>query len=470
MYNLKKIFLLILIIITTTINVYSYTNISSCQDLNANTEYRLISDIQVNGACMNFEDNTTLNCQGYTITGNGSGDGFYFHLDTNSSAHNCKINNFNQGINILTSMNSLVENSTIINSTEKGFSNYANSHNTTLNRLYIKNCNENTLYGTNTTFSNSIIDNATNLEIRTKYSSYYNISIYNARSTGLVISNTDDANNTFNYLKVINSTGHGYSYNSANGGNKIFNSYFENNSGIGITLRNDIGINITSLNNDQNGIAILEPSILNNSISKYNNQDGIYLIGNNISILNSIITNNNEDGIGTASGNYYVNRLIKNNIIANNSRYGYSANTHNSFFINNIFTNNSNHDIVINSGENNTFYLNTFSNISKLANIGTNNYFNYTTSEYGNIGNYWTEFIEIGCNQTKTINRYSVCTNPSNFTINQARNLYDFKPLYTSIVNETVKTNKKVTLTSLPSNNYLTLTLTTIMIVLYLII
>jgi len=80
-----------------------------------------ISDVDVNGHCLDFSDdkqNLVFDCQGHTLTGDTTGNGIYLN-NSNSGGNganfikNCVIENFNIGVNIADSDNNTIASSTI---------------------------------------------------------------------------------------------------------------------------------------------------------------------------------------------------------------------------------------------------------------------------------------------------------------------------------------------------------------------
>ena len=122
MKKVKKSFIpIILILLYLLPIVYSSTNINSCSVLNtANEVYYLTADIINSGAtkCMDITaDNVTLNCQGHTIDGVGSGGTYGIHTNSKlkPTIYNCKVTDWQMGTYLWASSNV-----TIINGTYSG--------------------------------------------------------------------------------------------------------------------------------------------------------------------------------------------------------------------------------------------------------------------------------------------------------------------------------------------------------------
>jgi hypothetical protein len=210
--------------------------------------------------------------------------------------------------------------------------------------------------------------------------------------------------------------------------------------GNGILLRNSgysILKNITTNNNYRGGIVLWNTDFSNSTsiISNNNLGDGIYLYDSEeYNIFKDVtLINNSISGIRIR---YDVKYNIFNNIsIINNSNYGiYFSNPLNSnnTILNSYFENNGIYDVYFQSDSvNNIFYGNSISSYSKIFsnNWSYINYFNTTLSGQG-IGNYWRDF---SCSSNELRSGYTVCTNPSNYSINLTNNIYDLAPLATWI-------------------------------------
>lgn len=86
---------------------------AACGTLNTDTV--LAGNEVSNGTCFTFNaSDITLDCAGFTITGNGTGTGVLFDNSVvNSTVQNCNVRNFSIGINIDTAANITVQNNNI---------------------------------------------------------------------------------------------------------------------------------------------------------------------------------------------------------------------------------------------------------------------------------------------------------------------------------------------------------------------
>ncbi|MHA2068148.1 MAG: NosD domain-containing protein, partial [Candidatus Thorarchaeota archaeon] len=106
-------------------------------EMSSGDTLQLTSNISSSGTCIDFvsKDNLTLDCMGYTISGDGTGNGIYIGSGTganNNTVRNCaNISYFNAGIYILTSNNNTLTNITANSNTQYG--------------IYLWNTNNNTL-------------------------------------------------------------------------------------------------------------------------------------------------------------------------------------------------------------------------------------------------------------------------------------------------------------------------------------
>jgi hypothetical protein len=120
-----KIIPIISILIFSIMNIYSYTNISTCQTISVPGEYRMNESISNFGGteCINIgPDNVSLDCQGHTIDGVGSGIAIYLGIGGQDYAtiKNCKITEVSGGIYSLGADYVKINNITINNASSNG--------------------------------------------------------------------------------------------------------------------------------------------------------------------------------------------------------------------------------------------------------------------------------------------------------------------------------------------------------------
>jgi hypothetical protein len=266
---------------------YSYTNLSSCDswisegDLDIDRLIKLTNNINTTSSiCLRSGvDNFTLDCQGFTLTGNSGSSGAGLYLDgghSNVIVKNCNVDSFHRGVFIWAMTNLTLENIVINNSNNSGVFFHSNIFN----------------------------------------SSFNNIKIFNSLLIGFEISGSGDLN-----LNNIESAynGDGISIYSIN--NVINNGNFHNNDNSGIYMIDDYNTIIDSKSNynSEYGLEFFVTSNNNsfdNNDFRNNNLGSIYISSNNVK--NNLFTRNyfgDSDEI-IASNSYLLNNLW------NNSQYG----------------------------------------------------------------------------------------------------------------------------------------------------
>ncbi|MEM4389458.1 MAG: right-handed parallel beta-helix repeat-containing protein [Candidatus Micrarchaeia archaeon] len=86
-----------------------------------NSNVSLTADISAEGTCIAVgANNTTFDCAGHTITGNGSGIGVNATGRANIEIRNCRVTNFTKGIDATYSQNTSIINNTVFNNTVYG--------------------------------------------------------------------------------------------------------------------------------------------------------------------------------------------------------------------------------------------------------------------------------------------------------------------------------------------------------------
>jgi len=99
---------------------YTQALVNSCPtDIADNSN--LDNDLTSNGSCIHFTaNNIELDCEGFTITGNGSGIGINATERNNITIKNCNLHQFNTSIVFLDTNNSKIMNTTALNSSRDG--------------------------------------------------------------------------------------------------------------------------------------------------------------------------------------------------------------------------------------------------------------------------------------------------------------------------------------------------------------
>ena len=141
-------------------------NIDSCQALTIGSSvYRLTQDVTSGPTCFAFEvDDITLDCQGYTLTGNytGTGETEYYGINitgiSNSNITNCTFMNFTNAIYLNDANDTTFDNLNLTNNSGSGIYVY-NSHNSTVQLSDIRNNANYGIYFTADSHNNTIFNN-----------------------------------------------------------------------------------------------------------------------------------------------------------------------------------------------------------------------------------------------------------------------------------------------------------------------
>jgi parallel beta-helix repeat protein len=336
-------------------------DVSSCQVIDYTPGiYTLDRNLSASGNCFNvIVGDVTINCQGNSITGNGSGDGIYLAHVNNVIIENCGISNFTNGINVYNSSNNSMIGNAIFNNSNIGLSIAINSSNNILKGNTLNNNNKGILVlnsPNNTLLNNSIFNHTTpglNYGINISFSSGNNL-------TSNVINENDYG------IFLLNSS------------NSILNLNSINGNSVGIPIFNSDNITITSnlITNNSNeailGFIIFNLTIYNNTIDR--NNYGIVIYGDEVSLVKgniskNIIKNHLNYGISIDSDNYN----IENNIIFNNYEGISFVYTNNSLITGNVIDYNGDSGIMMSNSFNNTIFLNLIRNNTNRGILVTSN-------------------------------------------------------------------------------------------------
>ena len=347
---------------------------SYCMVINTSGTYTLLNDIgPVSGTCFNVNaNNVTLDCNGYTLTGNRSGYGIYASGRKNITIKNCNINNFQNGIYLDYFSNGALINNKLYSNTYSGiyFFRYILNSSIVSNTFYnntrglycFTQCNDNIIANNNISITATglpgfeLIGSERNTIINNTFTLVRNYAI------SLVLSNNNIIMN--NYLASNNG---GFWLGRSNGNNISDNTITA--APIGIYLSGNDGSN----------------QIIRNNISK--SGIGIYLNFanvNNNKIAENIITL--SGGGVVVNDNCFGNRIENNTLTANNIGLSFS----NSVLGINYVTENT----ISSSTQ---YGIGLWPNANKTL-IWHNNLYNNTLSvtsgasielSYNNEGNYW---------------------------------------------------------------------------------
>lgn len=437
-------------------NVTHFTSYSSNDSFPAiiNVSSNLTSNITVNGTAFIINaSNIVFDCNGFTITGNGSGTGIDVTSKLNVTIQNCNIVNFNRNILFLNTNYSKILNTSTSNSSQENIE-LSTSHNNTLNNI--------TAQGNSTSFptinlTRGLSNNLTNiysssvdnsgagaiaLDTQSEHNILTNITVTGANSAiGILIHEQSNNNTLTNITATTNSNAAIYIENSnltsVIGGNLTSNSqpglYLSisqnitlanleiiSSSGLGADVANVqnssfTNINFTSTGNEAlrlNG-AVNQNNFINIKSSSTSNP-AIRVTGSDNSFTNT-----------TASSSSSVALLVISNSMRNNftntqatssSGLGLSVslNSNNNTFENSIFASNTLRSISLVSGvQNNTFRnITIFSNATWIHADGDspNNSFTNTTFE-SNSGSIRAFAFSMGNGSAAGVNNLSITQN-----------------------------------------------------------
>jgi len=377
---------------------YNISQVTGCGNLTiANRIYYLQNNVSVNGTCLNIQaNNTVLDCQVYSMTGNLSGYGIYAGGFNNATIKNCNINNFRFGIWLFGSSSNILINNTASYNKEYGILLSGSNNNILINNtassnidygIYLSSSNNNILIN-NTANSNHVgiygygislsLSNSNNLSNNNAGNNTIGIMLYNSNSN-ILINNNASSNYAFGdttygiYLgasssnTLINNTASsnigtytaGIMLDSGSNYNALANNTISSNSWYGIRISYSDRNNLTNNNISSNSNGFYSSYSINNIFAnntiRSNTGTGIMFeySGNNNNILDSNNISSNYNGIWCNSCMYNI--LTNNNIISNRN-YGIVLSiSDNNNLSNNNAGNNSNFDILITSSQNNTF-------------------------------------------------------------------------------------------------------------------
>lgn len=351
--------------------VSAITNINSCQALSSNTKYNLTSNVtgaEDSHCFTDSGDNITLECNGYTIFGNGSAYGVIMDRDE-IFIHNCFFENWTATFaGFITGANGRFENITV-KSDSDSFRGYTGGDNNTFNNFVTEGTAYLYLYGNS---KDNIINNLTGgLKIATGVN---NTIVNNWTLTGITFtSEIKGLNTTINRLNR-----HDSSINLDIEGDKIFinNAILEDNSN---TMRVKSGTfniefdNLTLKNSTFSADSVPNLTMINSNI--YNSTSFIFVRSVGTDNFTNFVFENNTIENSDISLGVIENGRIKNNSFSNLYLIFTYANSYN---VNISFNNFSNASINSDTNPNKNgfkIFNNTFSNSAALSHSGV--YINY---------------------------------------------------------------------------------------------
>ncbi|MFH1630771.1 MAG: right-handed parallel beta-helix repeat-containing protein, partial [Candidatus Aenigmatarchaeota archaeon] len=318
-------------------------------------------------------DNIILDCGGYSLIGNGTGNGVSVTDYLNITITGCEIVNFSDGVRCTNTNNSLVHNNTVRNNTGNGII-LVSSFNDTITNNVVHNNTEVGIFP----YQSDIINISSNIifsnqehetELQGNHSMIFNNTISNGLGNGLTAMNS--LNNTITYNNIYNMSSFGMSFvDSFN--NTLSNNLIYNSTNHGFMFNGSDNNNITNNNVTLNNYGIF---FLNSS---YNRVSGGNLSANtgggvgflDVSTYNNITDLNIQDNVAYGiTFSFY-------------SPFGWIAdNDYNSIFRNNI----TGSDVGINvvNSTNNTFTNNS------ITNSGNYSFYNNQSDDVNASSNYW---------------------------------------------------------------------------------
>jgi cysteine-rich repeat protein/parallel beta-helix repeat protein len=313
----------------------------SCMTLNESDRiYELNESRTGQGSCIVIEaERVVLDCKGYDLIGNGTGNGIYTNGYNNITIRNCGVYNFSYGINLINSDYDEVKNNTVKGMVNTGITLTTGSDNTVTS---------NTIYNS---IDGIILDSVSDSIVTS------NTATYNSGVGILVRLNADNNNITNN--TVIGGT-HGIYLDDYINDNRIeFNNISQVNTAILNDWSSDYNNFISNTVDDvDKGITIGGTShkVISNNLSTCITLGFEFYSSN--SIIESNIVNNCNQGIFVAGDS--INNTITGNTLKFNNYYGinfYEAGVNNRV-IGNTIHNNNQHGIRILRSNNNIFHSN----------------------------------------------------------------------------------------------------------------
>jgi parallel beta-helix repeat protein len=364
-------------------------NISGCETINLTGSYVLNQSISSSGTCITINNNSiTLDCQGYSITGDGTtGDGVDIFSYNFTVLKNCTIENFSRGVYLSASSGDNITSNSILatGGSAKGilldstsnnnafFYNSINTSGTGDNNLAVEIDDSNG----NTFISNNISANGTGssnsgvtLSDSNDSTFISNIIVTNGNNTNMGISMNLANNNTFvtNNIAVNGIGNWNYGLNFWTSSN--YNNFTGNSMTTSCTGSNACHVVSLGGNPSVGGSECNDNIFVNNTIfAPTADSSCVWITGSHRnSFDHNTLSNCNGTGIFVASGvsgssyNNITNNIIQNNLNSGITLYNLSNN--------NLIDSNN---ITNNGGEGINAYLNSSNNRINNNTIFNNN-------------------------------------------------------------------------------------------------
>ena len=455
---------------------YGYMDISLCGAISAaNTSISLLSSVSINGStCFNVTAaNVTLDCAGYSVTGNNSTTTYGLYSNQNfTSVKNCNMSNFGAGIYFNNANNGTIENnnisitnnnftiptysSAIILYTGANYNMLRNNNATSASGygIYLSTTNNNQISGSFGGSNNQsgiyMLSSSNNSISNSAGTSNSGYGIYFNGASNNLISNSTGTSGNQSGISLYSSSSNTISRSTGTSGNQSgiyvgttsnYNTISDSNgsstSKYGISIEGSLNNNITSstgASNSSYGVQILNSNntVVTSSTSTSNASRGLFLSGSvNNTVSNSTISGNGGTfGALAISSSSIGNTIANSTINGNNASYAVTfktgSNTGN-FLINNTIFNATTSLLYVEAGNDNTFYWNNFTNTSgkQISDLGHDNVY---------LQNIWSQTVGTAISITGANN--SIDCNGSSITGNNSSSAYG---VYSTGFNTTVK-------------------------------
>jgi parallel beta-helix repeat protein len=318
--------------------VSAQTPISGCTDIASSGYYYLTQNLTGLKSGANYcikitAKNVTLDGNGYSLTGSGTGYGVYISVSSvgNVTLKNLTISGYERGIYLSSTVNSTIKDSVLQNN-KYGIYLYSSSNNTIAN-VTANNNGDSGLY----LYSSSKYNTITNVTANNNY--YYGIYIYSSSNNNTIVgssfSNNGDSGiyiessgyNTITSTTVSYNGWEGiYLYSSNN--NKIIGSNLSNNfdSGIFTDSSNYNTITNVTANNNYAGIYLAYSSYNTiTNVTAINNDEGVYLYSSsNYNTIANVVVSSDEPKEGIILDTS-LNSTIKDSILQNSGLYVFDS-------------------------------------------------------------------------------------------------------------------------------------------------
>jgi len=331
--------------------------ISTCQNLNqSNRAYSLCNNVSISGAtCFNVTAaNVSLDCKGYSITGNNSDNTYGIYSANNfTTIRNCKVSRFDYEIYFNGTNNGTIQNvTTNSNATAGHHSIYLFlSSNNTLSSIFASSDHSTGIAIINSSYnyiSNGTAFSGANMAgiwiSKSNFNTISNFTIISGASSGSGLNLGSSSNNI---LKNLNVSCNGHVVLISNSFNNTFADSSITSTSSSPVLANGLNLdssssntftNLTINSNAGRGITLDSSSdnnIINSSTSTANNS--IYILGSNNTISNSAISAIQGNGIAIGSASNY-NKIFNNQISSTNGTgvYIFPNAVANVFYLNNF--------------------------------------------------------------------------------------------------------------------------------------